>query len=68
MVGGGVREFVYKVELVDLLWIGISGPVPIGTFQEQLTCFSNVKSIIFYTLQLVHTRLDDLQLTRVVMG
>ena len=28
--------------------------VPINTFREHLTCFSNVKSFPFFTLELVH--------------
>jgi len=31
-----------------------SGPVPIHTFREHLTCFPNVKSFTFFTLELVY--------------
>ena len=31
-----------------------SGTVPINTFREHLTCFPNVKSFTFFTLELVY--------------
>ena len=37
-----------------MVWIGTSEPVLIHTYREDLTHFSNIKSIIFHTLELVH--------------
>ena len=31
-----------------------SGPLPIHKFREHLSCFSNVESITFFTLELIH--------------
>ena len=44
-----------------------SWPVPIYTFREHLTCFSNVKCIRFLTLELVH-KVGGFTVTRAVMG
>ena len=48
-------QLPWKGSLWDLVCIstGRSGWLPIHTFQEHLTCFSNVKSITFHTLELV---------------
>ena len=36
-----------------------SGTVPIHTFREHLTCFPNVKSFTFFTLELVYQVLSQ---------
>ena len=54
MVGVGIREFVYDMEGPEFLKRELVGFVPIHTFQEHLTCFSNVKGIKFHTLKMVH--------------
>ena len=50
-------------ELVGLVWMGNGRSefttvqvewCPFYTFREHLTCFSNVKSFTFFTLELVH--------------
>ena len=43
-----------------------SGPVPIHTFREHLTCFPNVKSFTILHWSW-YIRLEDLQSARVVM-
>ena len=49
LLGLGVDGY-RQVRVHDLA----SGPVPIDRFREHLTCFPNVKSFIFFTLELVY--------------
>ena len=79
MVGGSFRKFVYDTDGPaflerELVGLGVDGyryvrvrnraseTVPINTFRENLTCFHIFLHWSWYT------RLEDLQLARVVMG
>ena len=70
MVRGVIRDFVNDADGPflerELMGLGVdgyrqvrvsdraSGPVPINPFREHLTCFPNVKSFTFFTLELVY--------------